>query len=46
MAPGVSNGAHHVHDYVGNRKVDFTSTNESLSAQGTSCTNGDQSAYY
>ncbi|MER7569697.1 DUF1996 domain-containing protein [Streptomyces sp. NPDC097941] len=46
VAPGVSNGAHHVHDYVGNRKVDFTSTNESLSAQGTSCTNGDQSAYY
>ncbi|WP_329280204.1 DUF1996 domain-containing protein [Streptomyces sp. NBC_01451] len=46
VAPGVSNGAHHVHDYVGNRKVDFNSTNESLSAQGTSCTNGDQSAYY
>ncbi|MFG2456564.1 DUF1996 domain-containing protein [Streptomyces sp. NPDC048523] len=46
VAPGVSNGAHHVHDYVGNRKVDFTSTNESLSAQRTSCTNGDQSAYY
>ncbi|MFF7263968.1 DUF1996 domain-containing protein [Streptomyces sp. NPDC008159] len=46
VAPGVRNGAHHVHDYVGNRKVDFTSTNESLSAQGTSCTNGDQSAYY
>ncbi|WP_406005251.1 DUF1996 domain-containing protein [Streptomyces sp. NBC_00637] len=46
VAPGVSNGAHHVHDYVGNRKVDFNSTNESLSAQGTSCTNGDRSAYY
>ncbi|WP_371658019.1 DUF1996 domain-containing protein [Streptomyces sp. NBC_00280] len=46
VAPGVSNGAHHVHDYVGNRKVGFSSTNESLSAQGTSCTNGDQSAYY
>jgi hypothetical protein len=46
VAPGVSNGAHHVHDYVGNRKVDFTSANESLSTQGTSCTNGDQSAYY
>ncbi|MGW3652038.1 DUF1996 domain-containing protein [Streptomyces sp. NPDC000878] len=46
VAPGVSNGAHHVHDYVGNRRVDFKSTNQSLSAQGTSCTNGDQSAYY
>ncbi|MET8170253.1 DUF1996 domain-containing protein [Streptomyces sp. NPDC005329] len=46
VAPGVSNGAHHVHDYVGNKKVDFTSTNESLSAQRTTCTNGDQSAYY
>ncbi|MBK3624547.1 DUF1996 domain-containing protein [Streptomyces sp. MBT49] len=46
VAPGVSNGAHHVHDYVGNKKVDFNSTNESLSAQRTTCTNGDQSAYY
>ncbi|MFI5963599.1 DUF1996 domain-containing protein [Streptomyces asoensis] len=46
VAPGVSNGAHHVHDYVGNKKVDFNSTNESLSAQGTTCTNGDRSAYY
>jgi hypothetical protein len=46
VAPGVVNGAHHVHDYVGNKDVSGASTNESLIAQGTSCTNGDQSAYY
>jgi hypothetical protein len=31
---------------VGNKDVSGASTNESLIAQGTSCTNGDQSAYY
>jgi hypothetical protein len=46
VAPGVNNGAHHVHDYVGNRRVDANSTNDSLIAQGTTCSNGDQSAYY
>jgi hypothetical protein len=46
VAPGVVDGAHHVHDYVGNKQVDGNSTNESLAAQGTTCTNGDQSAYY
>ncbi|MFF7643865.1 DUF1996 domain-containing protein [Streptomyces canus] len=46
VAPGVADGAQHTHDYVGNVKVDNTSTNESLAAQGTSCTNGDLSAYY
>ena len=46
VAPGVVNGAHHIHDYVGNKDVSGASTNESLIAQGTSCTNGDQSAYY
>ncbi|MDH6522210.1 DUF1996 domain-containing protein [Streptomyces sp. SAI-090] len=46
VAPGVADGAQHTHDYVGNRKVDNTSTNDSLAAQGTTCTNGDQSAYY
>jgi hypothetical protein len=46
VAPGVVDGAHHVHDYVGNKDVSGASTNESLIAQGTSCSNGDQSAYY
>ncbi|WP_329311422.1 DUF1996 domain-containing protein [Streptomyces sp. NBC_01262] len=46
VAPGVVNGAHHIHDYVGNKDVSGASTNESLAAEGTSCSNGDQSAYY
>ncbi|ALV33141.1 DUF1996 domain-containing protein [Streptomyces sp. CdTB01] len=46
VAPGVADGAQHTHDYVGNVKVDNTSTNDSLAAQGTTCSNGDQSAYY
>ncbi|MFE3936443.1 DUF1996 domain-containing protein [Streptomyces goshikiensis] len=46
VAPGVSNGAHHMHDYVGNKITDAFSTNNSLAAAGTTCTNGDQSAYY
>ncbi|KPI33830.1 protein of unknown function DUF1996-containing protein [Actinobacteria bacterium OV450] len=46
VAPGVSNGAHHMHDYVGNKTTDAFSTNNSLAQSGTTCTNGDQSAYY
>ncbi|MEU9160386.1 DUF1996 domain-containing protein [Streptomyces sp. NPDC048424] len=46
VAPGVSNGAHHMHDYVGNKTTDAFSTNDSLAASGTTCGNGDQSAYY
>ncbi|MFD0265455.1 DUF1996 domain-containing protein [Streptomyces sp. NPDC127106] len=46
VAPGVSNGAHHMHDYVGNLTTDAFSTNNSLAASGTTCTNGDQSSYY
>lgn len=46
VAPGVSNGAHHMHDYVGNLTTDAFSTNNSLAASGTTCTNGDQSTYY
>jgi len=46
VAPGVSNGAHHVHDYVGNTDTNGQSTNESLEAAGTTCTNGDKSAYF
>ncbi|MGH1553773.1 hypothetical protein ACRAWF_22765 [Streptomyces sp. L7] len=32
VAPGVTNGAHHEHDYVGNQKVNAFSTNDSLLA--------------
>ena len=34
-SPGVSNGAHHTHDYVGNLTTDGNSTNDSLAAAGT-----------
>ncbi|MFF1560677.1 DUF1996 domain-containing protein [Streptomyces sp. NPDC058279] len=46
VAPGVGNGAHHMHDYVGNETTDAFSTNNSLAASGTTCSNGDQSTYY
>lgn len=46
VAPGVSNGAHHLHDYVGNLSTDAFSTDESLAAAGTTCRLGDQSTYY
>ncbi|WP_405365992.1 DUF1996 domain-containing protein [Kitasatospora sp. NBC_00039] len=46
VAPGVSNGAHHMHDYVGNVATDAFSSNAKLAAAGTTCSNGDQSAYY
>ncbi|MDJ0382751.1 DUF1996 domain-containing protein [Streptomyces sp. G-G2] len=46
VAPGVGNGAHHMHDYVGNKTTDAFSTNSSLAAAGTTCANGDQSTYY
>lgn len=47
VAPGVSNGAHHLHDYVGNQKVDAFANNQTLLQGGTSCRNpGDLSSYY
>ncbi|MGW7518267.1 DUF1996 domain-containing protein [Streptomyces sp. NPDC054796] len=45
-APGVSNGAHHVHDYVGNVSTDAFSTDESLAAADTTCDNEDRSTHY
>lgn len=45
-APGNVNGAQHTHDYVGNLTTDGFSSNESLEAGGTTCTNGDKSAYF
>ncbi|MEV0591288.1 DUF1996 domain-containing protein [Nonomuraea cavernae] len=46
VAPGVSNGAHHLHDYVGNLSTDAFSTDESLAASGTTCRLGDRSTYF
>ncbi|WP_149182011.1 DUF1996 domain-containing protein [Streptomyces sp. TRM49041] len=47
VAPGVRNGAHHMHDYVGNQATDAFSDNRTLARGGTSCRNqGDRSTYY
>ncbi len=46
VAPGVSNGAHHVHDYVGNLSTDAFSDNRSLRAAGTTCAQSDKSTYF
>jgi Domain of unknown function (DUF1996) len=45
-SPGAPHGAHHMHDYVGNLSTDAFSTDESLAAAATTCTNGDRSTYY
>ncbi|MEV6841778.1 DUF1996 domain-containing protein, partial [Streptomyces sp. NPDC051133] len=47
VAPGVTNGAHHTHDYVGNQKVNAFSSNQTFLQGGTTCQNRkDLSAYY
>ena len=46
LSPGQPNGAHHVHDYVGNLSTDARSTPQSLTTAGTTCTNGDKSTYF
>ncbi|RCG23992.1 DUF1996 domain-containing protein [Sphaerisporangium album] len=46
VAPGVTNGAHHVHDYVGNLDTSGFSTNDSLQGADTTCSNGDKSTHY
>ncbi|MDI3423282.1 DUF1996 domain-containing protein [Streptomyces luteolus] len=46
-APGVSNGAHHMHDYVGNQANDAFAGDEDLANGDTSCRDqGDRSTYY
>lgn len=46
-APGVGNGAHHFHDYVGNQANNAFASDEDLAAAGTSCADqGDKSSYY
>ncbi|KIE24841.1 hypothetical protein LK08_22570 [Streptomyces sp. MUSC 125] len=47
VAPGVNNGAHHTHDYVGNQKINAFSNDGNFLQGGTSCQNkSDLSAYY
>ncbi|WNE94782.1 DUF1996 domain-containing protein [Streptomyces luomodiensis] len=46
VAPGVGNGAHHMHDYVGNDSNSAFADNRTFEQAGTSCANGDKSTYY
>ncbi|MFC3576497.1 DUF1996 domain-containing protein [Streptomyces yaanensis] len=47
VAPGVKNGAHHLHDYVGNQSNDAFANNNTFAAAQTSCQNQqDKSSYY
>ncbi|MFJ1970889.1 DUF1996 domain-containing protein [Streptomyces sp. NPDC087903] len=47
VAPGVKNGAHHLHDYVGNQTNDAFSNNNTFAAGETTCQNQqDKSLYY
>ncbi|QGV80965.1 DUF1996 domain-containing protein [Streptomyces ficellus] len=47
VAPGVSNGAHHMHDYVGNQANDAFASDDDLANGQTTCQNqGDKSTYF
>ncbi|MEU1407766.1 DUF1996 domain-containing protein [Streptomyces sp. NPDC005728] len=47
VAPGVSNGAHHFHDYIGNQSNDAFASDDDLADADTSCVDqGDKSTYY
>ncbi|MEU3858751.1 DUF1996 domain-containing protein [Streptomyces sp. NPDC028722] len=47
VAPGVSNGAHHFHDYVGNQGNNAFAGDGDLAKAATSCVDqGDRSTYY
>ncbi|NUO41863.1 MAG: DUF1996 domain-containing protein [Streptomyces sp.] len=47
VAPGVSNGAHHLHDYVGNQSNDAFASDQELAGAQTTCQNqGDKSSYF
>lgn len=45
-SPRRRHAAAHLHEYVGNLSTDAFSTDRSLGAAGTTCRNGDTSAYY
>jgi hypothetical protein len=44
--PGIKNGAEHLHDFVGNLAITADTSDEALAASGTTCRNGDRSAYF
>lgn len=46
QAPDKVNAAQHVHDYVGNLSTDAFSNDDNLPNAGTTCAQGDESAYF
>lgn len=47
VAPGVTNGAHHFHDYIGNQSNNAFASDSDLANADTSCKDdGDKSTYY
>lgn len=47
VAPGVTNGAHHFHDYIGNQANNAFASDQDLANGDTSCADkGDKSTYY
>ncbi|MET7982013.1 MULTISPECIES: DUF1996 domain-containing protein [unclassified Streptomyces] len=47
VAPGVTNGAHHFHDYIGNQSNNAFASDDDLAKADTSCQDkGDKSTYY
>ncbi|WP_419999299.1 DUF1996 domain-containing protein [Streptomyces boninensis] len=45
-APGIGNGAHHVHDYVGNLATDAFTSDQDLAQADTTCERDDRSTHY
>ncbi|WP_129305120.1 DUF1996 domain-containing protein [Streptomyces sp. L2] len=46
-SPGVTNGAHHFHDYIGNQSNNAFASDDDLEKADTSCVDkGDKSTYY
>ncbi|MFJ4831969.1 DUF1996 domain-containing protein [Streptomyces sp. NPDC088747] len=47
VAPGVTNGAHHFHDYVGNQSNNAFASDDDLAGAETTCQDqGDKSSYF
>ncbi len=44
--PGITNGAEHLHDFVGNLAITANTSDADLAASGTTCRNGDRSSYF
>jgi uncharacterized protein DUF1996 len=44
--PGIKNGAEHLHDFVGNLAITADTPDAALATAGTTCRNGDRSAYF